>query len=115
MWRENPTHSIRKYHSVMRASSKSLILAIAVVGVVFSVLILTSTGLEAATPRTSSTSTCVADMDRAPADIPIPIPTRLKVTKQLFGFSFTPVDAQFVPRASARDAWRKFDESKQST
>jgi hypothetical protein len=66
-------------------------------------------------PRTSSTSSCVADLDRSPADIPMPKPTRLKATKQFFGFSFTPVDAQFTPRASASVAWRKFNEKSQST
>jgi hypothetical protein len=66
-------------------------------------------------PRASSTSSCVADMDRSPAVIPMPKPTRLTVTTQRFGFSFTPVDPQFVPRAPARDAWRQFDGIKQST
>ena len=66
-------------------------------------------------PRTSSISSCVADMDRSPPVVPMPKPTRLQVTTQLFGFSFTPVDPQFVPRAPARDAWRQFDEIEQST
>jgi hypothetical protein len=54
-------------------------------------------------------------MNRPSMDIAMPIPKRLRVTRQLFGFSFTPVSSRFVPRTSARVAWRKFDEKKQST
>jgi len=66
-------------------------------------------------PRTNSSSACVADMDQASPVIPMPKPTRLKFATQRIGFSFTPADRQFVPRAPARDAWLQFHEIKQST
>jgi len=75
-------------------------------------LLITSPGLDVATPSKSS---CEADLNRASTDIAMPSPRRLGTTRQLFGYSFTPVEDQFVPRASARDAWRDFDGTKQST
>jgi hypothetical protein len=106
---------IWRYHPLMSALRKTFIRALTVFGSVLPLLLLTGAQVEAATARTSSTSVCVADMNRAPVHIPMPTPTRLKVTTHLFGFSFTPVEAQFAPRAPARDAWRKFSENKQST
>jgi hypothetical protein len=96
----------------MPASRKPFILNLTLVGLAFPVLLLVGPRTAAAT---SSTSSCVADMNRTSNDITMPTPRRLIVEKQLFGFSFTPVGTQFVPRRPARSAWRKFDEKTQST
>jgi hypothetical protein len=91
---------------------KSLMLATTVLGLVVLVLVIAGPRLGVATPSTSS---CVADMKRPSKWIAMPAPKRLVVERHLFGFSFTPVETKFVPRSSARSAWGKFDEKKQST
>lgn len=99
----------------MSTLRKTFIRALIMFGSVLLLLSVSGAQVEAATARTRSPSICVVDMNRAPAHIPMPSPTRLKVTTHLFGFSFTPVNANFTPKTPAIDAWRKFSETKQLT
>jgi hypothetical protein len=99
----------------MSLSRKRFILAVTLAATMLPMPSLGVAGLEAAGASTVSNPSCVRDMNRPAAHIPMPVATRLKVTKHLFGYSFTPVTAEFVARAPARDAWRQFKEDKQST
>lgn len=99
----------------MSAMRRVSVRALSLIGALLAVLMLSGVQVEAATTRTASPSNCVADMNRAAAHISMPRSARLKVTTQLFGFSFTPVVAQFTPKVPASDVWQQFSERKQST